>query len=138
MVRSLTLLALLAGLITGCESDTGSDRAGGGSGSESATQEETKKPAKEKAPQGPEGCLKAVGASNVEKRDTNFWRGINPDDGTILSIEKLESAAVAKQAVKDADLVHSASTGRWFIVGAAKSANDGELVRILGSCVGLK
>jgi hypothetical protein len=81
----------------------------------------------------PAGCLEEAGLSGVEKRDKNLWRGFT-DDATVVLIDRFETPAEARRAVRQADLVVSEAVGRYFVHGPVIEADDGSTAAV-ASCI---
>jgi hypothetical protein len=101
------------------------------------TPTETTTPTKpaETSPAGPLECLEEAELENAEQRDSDLWRGTDPSDGTLVIVDRMTSAADATQAVRDADLVWSASAGRYFVHGAFREAGDSAKVEAVAQCL---
>lgn len=138
MMRAGVLaLVLIVGALTlaGCGDDE-ADSSQTTTAAEATTTEpaETAPPA-EAAPADPLSCLEEAGLEDAEQRDANLWRGTDPDDASLVIVDRMELAAAAARAVREADLVWSASAGRYFVHGASRESGDGEKVDEVADCL---
>ena len=99
---------------------------------EAATEEAATKPDKPT----PLGCLEDAGLDRPEKRASDFWRGTDPNDGTLVRVSKFGSRREVAAAVADATDVHAEKGGRYAVFGAFKDGgNDGSNVRLVATCL---
>jgi hypothetical protein len=83
----------------------------------------------------PKDCLSQAGLSNVEQRDANIWRGFNDDPFFGVIVQSLPSAAKAKKAAHQADLVHAYAAGRYLVTGPVTSADDQGITQTVADCL---
>ena len=83
----------------------------------------------------PEDCLSQAGLSNVEQRDTRLWRGNNHDPFFLVVVQSLPTAAKAKKAAQQADLVYAYAAGRYLVTGPATSADDQGITQTVADCL---
>jgi hypothetical protein len=80
-------------------------------------------------------CLDEAGLMEPERRGSTTWRGFDPNDGTIVLVERYGSAGEALEAVRLASAVHADAAGRYGVTGALKRANSGATVRDVAACL---
>jgi hypothetical protein len=120
-MRAVLAVAAAAVSLSGCEEE----ETGGGSG---APAEDA--PAEERAAKPtPISCLEEAGLSGVQQRAKNLWRGFT-SEGTVVLVDKLESKAEVRRAVRQADLVVSEAVGRFFVHGPLLDADDGSTAAV--------
>jgi hypothetical protein len=120
----------IAGCGTNSDGTTNSSDDGGATTQVASHLKKKKKPTKVT----PLSCLRDAGLDSVQPRGKTTWRGTNPEDGTVVLVERVSSPAEAKQDAKMATQVWAFARGRYFIHGPFKSANDGMYARITAAC----
>jgi hypothetical protein len=83
----------------------------------------------------PLSCLTAANLEEVEKRGPDTWRGFISGGGLLVLVERFESAAGAREFVREADLVVDEAVGRYAVHGPLKSAGDDGKVHAVASCL---
>lgn len=101
---------------------------------ETATQAEKTVATEPAVRAGPEICLLRGGASKVERRGADLWRGFT-EDGRLLRVSRFESSAAAKDAARAADLVEAAAAGRHAVFGTAKGQGSAQAVQTIADCL---
>jgi len=93
-------------------------------------------------------CLDAAGLSDVEERDSDFWRAYHDGPFYQVSVQLLPSPAEARDLVNDAIDVYAAQAGEFVVTGPVKPGVEGaqlagdegleanRLVREVASCLG--
>ena len=84
---------------------------------------------------GPLSCLTAANLEEVEKRGPDTWRGFIDGGGLSVLVERFESAAGAREFVREADLVVAEAVGRYGVRGPLKSVGDDGKVHAVASCL---
>jgi hypothetical protein len=84
---------------------------------------------------GPLSCLTAANLEEVEKRGPDTWRGFISGGGQSVLVERFDSAAGAREFVREADLVMDEAVGRYGVHGPLKSVGDDGKVRAVASCL---
>jgi hypothetical protein len=139
LVAVVVVFALVAiGELAGGSDDNGAEV--------SATETETTTSAK--LADDPIACLEAAGLSNVEERDSDFWRGYNDSPFYQISAALLPTEAEAQQAVADAVDVYAEQAGSYAVTGPVRASVEGagltgdegqvasQLVQAVASCLG--
>jgi hypothetical protein len=91
----------------------------------------------------PIGCLKAAGLSSVQFRGGNggstgypTWRGLHTASPFFaVLVQKLESLAAARRAVKDATSVRAVQSGRYMVTGPVRSVRDSGVTAGVAACL---
>ena len=83
----------------------------------------------------PEDCLSQAGLSNVEPRDTRLWRGNNHDPFFLVVVQSLPTAAKAKEASQQADLVYAYAAGRYLVTGRPRRPTTGASAQTVADCL---
>jgi hypothetical protein len=71
----------------------------------------------------------------VEQRDTDLWRGNNDDPFFLVIVKSLPTAAKAKKAAQQADLVYAYAAGRYLVTGPVTSADDQGITQTVADCL---
>lgn len=137
-----TLLIVVACLVAGgCgDSETSDPAAGAQTTSEPAKPDDERssdeRSEEVKSIQSETDCLVAAGLSDVENRGSGVWRGFS-DDKQLIVVKDLKTASDARRAVRDADLVVSASGGNYFVTGGGNNSetSDETTVRAVAACL---
>jgi hypothetical protein len=135
--RAAVSIVLVVGLVAvGC---------GGGSSSTSPTTVATEGSGSTVAPEDTSSqgqpadlameCLSQAGLSNVEQRDADLWRGFSDDPFFLVAVHSLPTAAKAKKAAQQADLVYAYAAGRYLVTGPAKAADDKGITESVAHCL---
>jgi hypothetical protein len=75
----------------------------------------------------PMSCLEDLGLSNVEQRDTDYWRGYNDSPFYQVGVALLPTEAEARQGVAAATDVYAAQGGAYLVTGPAKPSAGGQV-----------
>lgn len=76
----------------------------------------------------PISCFRRTGLRGPETGG-NFWQATNRD-GTVVRVERYDSAGKAKSAVKAAAGVAAAQAGRYAVFGPSKLSDDGSTAKV--------
>jgi hypothetical protein len=71
----------------------------------------------------------------LEQRDTDLWRGNNDDPFFGVNVKSLPTAAKAKKAAQQADLVRAYAAGRYLVTGPVTSADDQGITQAVADCL---
>jgi hypothetical protein len=82
----------------------------------------------------PSDCMEEAGIANVEE-ESDVWSGTDIADGAVVTVELKASAAEAKQAARDAELVWKATAGPYFVHGASTEGGDSGSVAAIADCL---
>ncbi len=71
----------------------------------------------------------------MEQRDANLWRGNKDDPFFAVIVQSFDTAAKAKKAAHQADLVYAYAAGRYLVTGPVKSADDQGVTQAVADCL---